>query len=123
MACERAGAVTYQSVQTEFNGKPLRLFLIGFEPGRPGGPRKLSAGRDIIRSHYELIVDRSAGLALGQEVPLGTHGHKFTVVGLMRNESRLPAILWATSRCTTRKRCSSSSRLRRSDARPHAEAR
>ena len=32
-----------------------------------------------------MIVDRSAGLALGQEVALGTHGHKFTVVGLMRN--------------------------------------
>ena len=83
---ERAGSVTYQSVQTELNGKPLRLFLIGFELGRPGGPRKLVAGRDIMRSHYEMIVDRSAGLALGQEVPLGTHGHKFTVVGLMRNE-------------------------------------
>ena len=82
---ERAGAVTYQSVQTELNGKPLRLFLIGYELGRPGGPPQLIAGRDIIRSHYEIIVDRSAGLALGQEVPLGTHGHYFTVVGLMRN--------------------------------------
>ena len=83
---QRAGSVTYQSVQTELNGKPLRMFLIGFEPGRPGGPRKLSAGRDILRGHYEMIVDRSAGLALGQEVPLGTHGHKFTVVGLMDKE-------------------------------------
>ncbi|HEY4982213.1 MAG TPA: ABC transporter permease [Pseudolabrys sp.] len=83
---ERAGSVTYQSVQTELNGKPLRLFLIGFEPGRPGGPHQLSAGRDILRGHYEAIVDSSAGLALGQEVPLGTRGHKFTVVGLMRNE-------------------------------------
>ena len=82
---EHAGAVTYQSVQTELNGKPLRLFLIGYELGRPGGPPQLIAGRDIIRSHYEVIVDRSAGLALGQEVPLGTHGHYFTVVGLMRN--------------------------------------
>ena len=82
---EHAGAVTYQSVQTELNGKPLRLFLIGYELGRPGGPPQLIAGRDIIRSHYEIIVDRSAGLALGQEVPLGTHGHYFTVVGLMRN--------------------------------------
>jgi len=27
-----------------------------------------------------MIVDRSAGIALGQEVPLGTHGRKFTVV-------------------------------------------
>ncbi len=83
---ERAGAVTYQSVQTELNGKPLRLFLIGFEPGRPGGPRKLVAGREILRSQYEMVVDGSAHLALGQEVPLGTHGHKFTVVGLMRKE-------------------------------------
>jgi putative ABC transport system permease protein len=83
---ERAGSVTYQSVQTELNGKPLRFFLIGFEPGRPGGPRTLIAGREIMRSHYEMIVDRSAGFVLGQEVPLGTHGHKFTVVGLMRNE-------------------------------------
>ncbi|MEJ2376744.1 MAG: ABC transporter permease [Pseudolabrys sp.] len=82
---ERAGAVTYQSVQTELNGKPLRLFIIGYELGRPGGPTRLIAGRDIMRSHYEMVVDRSAGLALGQEVPLGTHGHKFTVVGLTRN--------------------------------------
>ena len=59
---ERAGAVTYQSIQTELNGKPLRLFLIGFEHDRPGGPRKLLAGRDIVRSHYEMIVDASAGL-------------------------------------------------------------
>jgi putative ABC transport system permease protein len=83
---ERAGAVTYQTVQTQLRGTPLRFFLIGFELGRPGGPRSLIAGREIMRSHYEMIVDRSAGLAIGQEVPLGTHGHKFTVVGLMRNE-------------------------------------
>jgi putative ABC transport system permease protein len=83
---ERAGAVTYQSVQTEVNGRPLRMYLIGFEPGRPGGPRKLIAGRGILRSHYEMIADQSTGLKLGQEMALGTRGHKFTVVGLMRNE-------------------------------------
>ncbi len=83
---ERAGAVTYQSVQTELNGKPLRLYLIGYELDRPGGPHQLIAGRNIIRGHYEMVVDQSAGLSLGQEVPLGTHGHHFTVVGLMRNE-------------------------------------
>jgi putative ABC transport system permease protein len=83
---QRAGSVTYQSVQAEVNGTSHRLFVIGFEPGRPGGPRKLVAGRGIMRDHYEMIVDQRAGLALGQEVPLGTHGHKFTVVGLMKNE-------------------------------------
>jgi putative ABC transport system permease protein len=81
----RAGAVTYQTVQTSLRGTPLRLFVIGFEPGRPGGPHALVAGREILRSHYEMIVDRSAGLAMDQEVPLGTHGHTFTVVGLTRN--------------------------------------
>ena len=86
MASRAQESVTYQSVQTELNGKPLRLFIIGFEPGRPGGPQKLVAGRGIMRGHYEMVVDRSAGLTLGQEVPLGTHGHKFTVVGLTRDE-------------------------------------
>jgi putative ABC transport system permease protein len=83
---QRAGSVTYQSVQTALNGKPLRLFLISYQLGRPGGPRKLIAGRDIIRSHYEMVVDRSAGLSVGQELPLGTHGNRFTVLGLMRDE-------------------------------------
>lgn len=79
---ERAGAVTYQSVQAEIGGQPVRLFIVGFEPGRPGGPRHLVAGRQILRSHYEMIVDQSAGIALGTQVPLGSHRHLFTVVGL-----------------------------------------
>jgi putative ABC transport system permease protein len=83
---ERAGGVTYQSVQTRVRGVPLRLFVVGFEPGRPGGPQKLVAGRGIMRSHYEMIADHSAGLALGDELPLGTRGHKFTVVGLINDE-------------------------------------
>ena len=83
---ERAGGVTYQSVQTMHRDAPLRLFVIGFEPSRPGGPQKLAAGRGIMRSHYEMIADRSAGLAIGDEVPLGTRGHKFTVVGLIQDE-------------------------------------
>jgi putative ABC transport system permease protein len=82
---QRAGSVTYQSMQTERNGKPLRIYLIGFQLGRPGGPHQLIAGRDIMRSHYEMVVDRSAGLTIGQEVPLGTHGHNWTVVGLTRD--------------------------------------
>jgi putative ABC transport system permease protein len=82
---QRAGSVTYQSVQTELNDKPLRLYVIGYELGRPGGPQKVIAGRDIIRNHYEVVVDRSAGIAIGQEVRLGTRGHYWTVVGLTRD--------------------------------------
>ena len=83
---ERAGSVTYQSAQTQVAGAPLRLFVVGFELGRPGGPRALIAGREIVRSRYEMIADSSSGLKLGDEVPLGTRGHKFTVVGLTRDE-------------------------------------
>jgi putative ABC transport system permease protein len=83
---ESAGSVTYQSVQTTVRGKPLRLFVIGYELDRPGGPRKLVAGRQIMRSHYEMVADRSAGLGLGEQVPLGTHGHMFTVVGLTQGQ-------------------------------------
>ena len=44
---ERAGAITYQTVQTYLKGVSLRFFLVGFEPGRPGGPQALIAGRDF----------------------------------------------------------------------------
>jgi putative ABC transport system permease protein len=81
-----AGSVTYQSAQTKLKGTPLRLFLIGYEPGRPGGPHRLSAGRQLTRSHYEMIADQSAGVPIGAEVPLGTHGHTFTVVGLTHDD-------------------------------------
>jgi hypothetical protein len=33
-----------------------------------------------------MIADRSAGLDIGDEVPLGTRSHKFVVVGLIENE-------------------------------------
>jgi putative ABC transport system permease protein len=83
---QRAGSVTYQSMQADVNGASHRIFVIGFELGRPGGPQRLVAGRHIMRDHYEMIVDRRAGLKLGQIVPLGTHGQQFTVVGLTTNE-------------------------------------
>jgi putative ABC transport system permease protein len=82
-----AGAVTYQTVQTEVRGQPLRLYVVGYEPGRPGGPRSLVAGRRIVRSHYELIADTRTGLGLGQELRLGRH--TFTVVGLTRDQVTL----------------------------------
>ncbi len=33
-----AGSVTYQTVEAEQLGRKIRLYVIGFEPGRPGGP-------------------------------------------------------------------------------------
>lgn len=78
----RAGAVTYQAVEAHLSGRPLRIFLVGYELERPGGPPALVAGRGILRSHYEMVADRSSGLRVGQQVALGTRDRMFTVVGL-----------------------------------------
>lgn len=79
-----AGAVTYQAVETVRHGAKLRLYVVGFEPGRPGGPPRIAAGRPITRSHYEMIADRRTGLVVGERVPLGRN--TFTVVGLTENQ-------------------------------------
>ena len=75
-----AGSVTYQSVEAEHRGRKIRLFVIGFEPARPGGPVGIVAGRTIARSHHEMVAERLTGLSLGDRIALGRT--TFTVVGL-----------------------------------------
>ena len=78
------GSITYQSVEAMHNGHKLRLYVVGYEPGRPGGPVKIFSGRYMTRSHYEMLVDSKSGLMLGEQVRLGRN--IFTVVGLTRNQ-------------------------------------
>ncbi len=75
-----AGGLTFQSAETVHRGGALRLYVVGYELGRPGEPTRISAGRPITRSHYEMIADRRTGLEPGERVRLGRHD--FTVVGL-----------------------------------------
>lgn len=79
-----AGSVTYQTVEAEHLGAKLRLYVIGYEPARPGGPPEVISGRGIGQSHYEMVADRSTGLGLGDRVGLGRN--VFTVVGLTRQQ-------------------------------------
>lgn len=74
-----AGAITLQNVQLDRNGRKLRLQVVGYEPGRPGGPVSIAVGREITRGHYELIADRQTGLKVGDTVHLGRND--YTVVG------------------------------------------
>lgn len=78
-----AGSVTYQTAEAEFAGGKLRLYVIGFEPGRPGGPASLIAGRNISQSHFEMIADLRTGLKLGDRIRLGRNS--FSIVGLVKN--------------------------------------
>jgi putative ABC transport system permease protein len=77
---EAAGSITYQTVEAQHQGKKLRLYVIGYEPGRPGGPPVVVEGRPISRSHFELVADRTTGLDTGDRIRLGRN--TFLVVGL-----------------------------------------
>jgi putative ABC transport system permease protein len=79
-----AGSVTYQTVEAERRGQKVRLYVIGFEPARPGGPVHIAAGRTIAQSRFEMVADRRSGLELGDRVRLGRT--TFTVVGLTENQ-------------------------------------
>jgi putative ABC transport system permease protein len=74
-----AGMVTYQSIQIQVAGGTRRVLVVGFEPGRLGGPAKLAEGRTLARSHFELVADSRTGLELGQSLRIGSD--TFTVVG------------------------------------------
>ena len=76
-----SGAINYQTVEAPFLDRTLRLYVVGYEPGRPGGPQVIAEGRGIGTSHFELVADRKTGLVLGDTIRLGRN--RFTVVGLV----------------------------------------
>lgn len=75
-----AGVLTFQTTEATYESRKIRLYIIGYEIGRLGGPASLASGRPIARSHYEMVVDRRSGLGLDARVGLGSK--TFTVVGL-----------------------------------------
>ena len=81
---ENAGSVTYQAVEAQYHDRKLRLYVIGYELTRPGGPPEILSGRHIARTHYEMVADRASGLELGDRIRLGRTA--FTVVGLTRHQ-------------------------------------
>ncbi len=87
----RAANVTYLTMQVRrsqgqgkgYEGREdheVRAMVVGFEPGQPGEPGYLVAGRHITRSHYEAVADVRTGFALGDRIRI--RRHDYTVVGL-----------------------------------------
>lgn len=77
-----AANVTYLTMQVQNKGADTRVMVVGIEPGQPGSPGYLLAGRHLTRSHYEAVADIKTGFALGDTVRI--RRHDFTVVGLTR---------------------------------------
>lgn len=78
----QAGNVAYLTMQVSHAGKSQRVMVAGFEPGKPGGPAFLVAGRPIARAHYEAVADAKTGLRVGDVVRI--RRNDYTVVGLTR---------------------------------------
>ena len=75
-----ASPIAFQSLQLRVGAKLLRVQIVGHRPTALGAPPAVVAGRPIVRSRYEMLIDRKAGLPLGTEIRVGRV--TFTVVGL-----------------------------------------
>jgi putative ABC transport system permease protein len=78
----RAANVTYLNMQVQQGERDVRVMVVGFEPGEPGEPPYLVAGRQITRSHYEAVADVRTGFQLGERIRI--RRHDYAVVGLTR---------------------------------------
>jgi putative ABC transport system permease protein len=76
----RAANVTYLTMQVRAGNSEVRAMVVGFEPGQPGEPGYLVAGRHITRSHYEAVADVRTGFKLGDRLRIRRHDYQ--VVGL-----------------------------------------
>jgi putative ABC transport system permease protein len=77
-----AGAITLRTAEMAAPGRIIRAQVMGYEPGRPGGPSNIAAGRGLGGARFEMVADARAGLAVGDTVTLG--GDRYRVVGLTR---------------------------------------
>ena len=77
--------ITYLTMQVRKDGEDVRAMVVGImagEPGAPGWPPHLVAGRQITRGHYEAVADLASGFQLGDV--LSVRRNRYTVVGLTR---------------------------------------
>lgn len=74
------GNVTFMTMQVSEGGRDVRVMISGFEPGHPGEPSLIVAGRPVTRSHYEAIADVKTGFRVGDRIRI--RRNDYTVVGL-----------------------------------------
>ncbi len=85
LGVERAANITYLTMQVGKQDGDVRAMVTGVtpgEPGTPGWPPYLVAGRQITRSHYEAVADIASGFKLGERIQV--RRNQYTVVGLTR---------------------------------------
>ena len=78
----RTANVTYFTMQVRRDATDIRAMVVGMEPGQPGQPDYLIAGRHITRNHYEAVADEKTGFRVGDRIHI--RRNDYTVVGLTR---------------------------------------
>jgi putative ABC transport system permease protein len=81
----QAANVTYLTMQVRKGNEDVRAMVVGItagEPGIPGWPPYLVAGRQITRGHYEAVADLASRFHLGDVLQI--RRNRYTVVGLTR---------------------------------------
>lgn len=81
----KAANVTYFTMQVRQGERDVRAMVTGItagEPGTPGWPAYLVAGRQITRGHYEAVADVATGFKLNDRIEI--RRNLYTVVGLTR---------------------------------------
>ncbi|QDT12692.1 ABC transporter permease [Planctomycetes bacterium K23_9] len=74
----------YHTVQRQRDEKALRMAVLGLSwPTDKGEWIQLTAGRSLKQNHFEMIADKSLGLAVGEQIKLGKE--TYTVVGTTSN--------------------------------------
>lgn len=77
--------ITYLTMQVRQGARDVRAMVTGImvgEPGTPGWPPYLVAGRQITRGHYEAVADIASGFRIGDRLQI--RRNHYTVVGLTR---------------------------------------
>lgn len=81
----QAANITYLTMQVGQGKRDVRTMVVGIaagEPGTPGWPPYLVAGRQITRGHYEAVADIASGFKLGEVLQI--RRNRYNVVGLTR---------------------------------------
>lgn len=77
-----AGAITLRTAEAQAPQGTIRVQVIGYEPGRPGGPSVLESGRELGGARFEIVADARSSLPLGATLMLGRY--RYHVVGTTR---------------------------------------
>ncbi len=82
---DKSAAITFQNIQLPKKTKPVRVVAVGFNPFGDINPLNLTriiAGRNINKSHYEIVVSAKTGFKLKDKIPLGRN--IYNVVGVTK---------------------------------------